>query len=208
MRVWPRLNIFIDSLENRAAQFQFRIDFVDCSSPLHVERSVIFRQNSLAIRLFSHFDICDWITALFDVSNFRGGIVRRAVEDSDGNHRRQVVCDAARVKEIEAGVLGAATGDHVVSRMPRVDGGACSSGLRFGVWRAWSSLLRTLADVRRVLNNVRETRPQRREFLQRVRRWHSQRNFGRRPIRACRRCWMIPSSRCERIARQSECQRV
>ncbi len=88
LRVRPDFNVLIHALEYRPAEFESRIDFVNCGRELEVERAIVLGQHVLAVRLLAHLDVGDRIAALLDVCDLGGGIVGRAVEHGNGNHRR------------------------------------------------------------------------------------------------------------------------
>src|SRR5262249_47628110 len=64
------------------------------------------------------------VAAFFDVCNLGGGIVGSAVKHRDGNHRGQIVGEAAGEEEIKACMLVIAAVANVLDRMPRIDGGS------------------------------------------------------------------------------------
>ena len=82
--VGPKRDVFVHAFENRPAQFGFRHKFVNGVGPLAVKRAVIFRHGVLAVAFFADFDSDDGITALVDVSDFIGGIFRRAINRGAG----------------------------------------------------------------------------------------------------------------------------
>jgi len=55
--IGPDLDVFVYALENRAAQLECGVDFVQGCRKLQVESSVVFREHLLAVRLFSHLHI-------------------------------------------------------------------------------------------------------------------------------------------------------
>ena len=131
LRVRPHADVFVDAFKNRTAQLELRIDLVDCRGPLEVKRAVIFRHGVFAVGFLTHFDVTDRVTALLDVGDLGGGIVRRAVEHRHRNHGRQIVGHPAGEEHVEAAVLVAAAGVHIHGGMPRVNGGRTISRLLF-----------------------------------------------------------------------------
>src|SRR5204863_10070143 len=75
----PTFYVLSNSLEYRSTQFEGGIDAMKRRRPLQVESPVVLRQHVLAIRLFSHFHVRNWIAALLQVSHLRGRIFRRAI---------------------------------------------------------------------------------------------------------------------------------
>jgi hypothetical protein len=78
---------------------------MDCVRELNVKRRVVFRQNILAIAFFSHLYPSDWVPAFFQISNLIRSVLRRAEEDRDRNHRRQIVGNAAGEEKVETGLI-------------------------------------------------------------------------------------------------------
>src|ERR1700730_2223764 len=101
---------------------------MECRRELEIEFGVIFGQAMLAVGLLAHLDVGNWIAAFFDVRDFSGGIFRVVVKHGDGNHGGQAAGNAAGEEKIEAYLVSAIVDNG--SRMPRIDGGADSVGLR------------------------------------------------------------------------------
>ena len=55
----------------------------------------------MAVRLFSHLHIRNWIAALLDIRNFRRGVLRGAVQHRNRNHSGQTPREPAGEKQIE-----------------------------------------------------------------------------------------------------------
>src|SRR5208283_4486223 len=70
-RVFPNLDVFRDSLEDGASEFQFWIDGVERFGPLQIQRAIVFRNHVLAVGFLTLFYIGNRITAFLDVCNFR-----------------------------------------------------------------------------------------------------------------------------------------
>src|SRR5256884_3808538 len=77
----------------------------------------------MAVWLLAHLHVGNRITALFDVGNLRGGVLRGAVQHGDRYHRGQAPGHSAGVKEIEADLVSSPFG-QIARFMPRIDGGA------------------------------------------------------------------------------------
>ena len=95
LRIRPDFYVFVDAGKDGAAQFEFWIDSMQCGGPLQVERRVIFRQHELPVGFLAHFHIRNGIAALFEVGQLGGAVFRRRVDHGNGNHRRQMIGDAA-----------------------------------------------------------------------------------------------------------------
>ena len=65
MSIRPHQDILVDALKHWTAQLQLWIDTMERSCKLKIERSVIFREHVLTVRLFSHLDIGNRVTAFF-----------------------------------------------------------------------------------------------------------------------------------------------
>ena len=81
--------------------------------PLQVESPVVLRQHVLAIRLFSHFHVRNWIAALLQVSHLRGRIFRRAIQHGDRHNCGQAARDSAGEEQIKSWLI---SGFHAVRR--------------------------------------------------------------------------------------------
>ena len=103
--------------------------------PLNVKRGVIFRHGVFSVGLFSHFDVADWIAALFDVVDLRGCVLGRAIKHGDGNHGGKIVGQSAREEEIESRVLIVAAVADICCGVPGIDGrGGVSVGMYGGIF--------------------------------------------------------------------------
>ena len=113
LRIGPHPDVFVDTLENRPSQPELRVDLVQGSSPLQVERRIVFRHGVLAVGLFSHLDVPDRVAAPLDVGDLCRGVVGCTVEHRDRNHGRQVVRQPAGEEKVEPGVLVGSAVVHV-----------------------------------------------------------------------------------------------
>src|SRR5262249_28347865 len=69
----------------------------------------------------AHLDPADRIPALLEIRDLRRGIVRRAVQHRDRNHRGKIVGQAAGEEEIQSGMLAATRRVDALGRMPWID---------------------------------------------------------------------------------------
>ena len=100
MRVGPGFDVFVDSLEHRAAEFEFGVHAMHGGGELQVECGVIFGQHVLAIGLLAHLHVGNGIAMLFQISHLRRRVFGRAVEHGDGNHGGKIVGDATGEEQI------------------------------------------------------------------------------------------------------------
>ena len=105
LRVRPNRDILIDALEYGPAQLYLRSDLMDRVGKLNRGR-VIFRQNVLAIAS-SPSPPRRLGTRVSSNKNLIRGIFRRAEEDCDGNHRGQIVGNAAGEEKVETRLIAA-----------------------------------------------------------------------------------------------------
>src|ERR1700674_4076231 len=96
--------------------------------PLHIESGVILGQHVLAVGLFTHLDVGDWIVAVLQVSNLGDSVIGSVVQKRDRNHGGQSAGDAAGKEKVKSH-LGLARGAEVRRLMPRIDGRAIGSRL-------------------------------------------------------------------------------
>src|ERR1700686_5656673 len=96
--------------------------------PLHIESGVILGQHVLAVGLFTHLDVGDWIVAVLQVSNLGDSVVGSVVQKRDRNHGGQSAGDAAGKEEVKSH-LGLPRRAEIGSLMPRIDRRAISSRL-------------------------------------------------------------------------------
>ena len=101
----PYLNVLIHALKYGTAKLQFRIDAMERSREVKIERCVIFGQHVLTVRFFSHLDVRDWIATFFEICNLRCGIFRSGVNQSNRNHGGQSAGVAAGVEEVESNLF-------------------------------------------------------------------------------------------------------
>ena len=127
--VGPGFDVFVDAGEDGAAEFEFGIDAVQGLGELDVHGGVIFGNHEVAVGFFAHFDVRDGIAALFKVSEFVGGVFRRAVNHGDGNHGGQAAgVTVGHEEKIEADLF-AGVFIQITGLVPGIDGGAIGHGL-------------------------------------------------------------------------------
>src|SRR5262249_49593684 len=110
------------SLEHRASQLEFGINFMNRHGPLNIECPIVFRQHELAVWFLTHFYEADSISTSFEICDLCGRVVGRAIQHGDRYHCREIVGNSTCKEKIEASVLVVATIAYVVYRMPRIYG--------------------------------------------------------------------------------------
>src|SRR5215469_2761571 len=95
---------------------------------LHVEGGVVFGQHVLAVGLFAHLHIRNWIVAFLEIGEFGDSVFGRAVDEGDRNHGGNAAGDSAGVEAVES-ELSLALGGEIGRCVPRVDGRTVGGGL-------------------------------------------------------------------------------
>ena len=121
LSIWPHLDVFVDTFEDRSAQLQLRVNFVDCGGPLNIKCAVVFRHGVLTIGFLPHFYVSDAVATLLNVGDLSGCVFRCAIKHSDGNHRRQIVGKPAGKENIETTVLVVSSVVHILGGMPGIN---------------------------------------------------------------------------------------
>ena len=126
--VRPNFDVLVNALENRPAQLQIRVHFVQRSRPLQIKSSVVFRQRIFPVRFFAHFHVRNRIAALFEIHQLGHRILRSVIEHRNRNHRGKPPRDAARKEKIKAHLVRFIVNDCAF--MPGVNGRTNRVGLR------------------------------------------------------------------------------
>ena len=74
------------------------------------------------------------VAAFLDVRDLGGGIVGRAVQHRDRNHRGKISGEPAGEEDVEPAVLAASGGIHVLGRVPRVRSTSLRDSRGSGPW--------------------------------------------------------------------------